>query len=66
MFALTKLVNDKALTIYATIDANKIMEIFDGEELLYERNHSYSLLKLNVNNFRDYSQTSDSAIGVSA
>jgi hypothetical protein len=66
MFALTKLINDKVLTIYTTIDSNKIMEIFDGEELLYERNHSYSLQKLGVNNCQNYSQTSDSAIGVSA
>ena len=66
MFALTKLMNDKVLTIYTTIDSNKIMEIFDGEELLYERNHSYSLQKLGVNNCQNYSQTSDSAIGAAA
>lgn len=66
MFALTKLINDKVLTIYTTIDSNKIMEIFDGEELLYERNHSYSLQKLGVNNCQNYSQTSDSAIGAAA
>ncbi len=66
MFALTKLINDKVLTIYTTIDSNKIIEIFDGEELLYERNHSYSLQKLGVNNCQNYSQTSDSAIGAAA
>jgi len=66
MIALTKLIDEKALRIYVTIDTNKIMEIFDGEELLYARNHSYSLEKSGVNNFQNYSQTSDSAIGVSA
>jgi len=62
MFALTKLVNDKVLTIYEAIETNKIMEIFDGDELLYMRNNSYDLI-LKGNNLKNYSQTSDSAIG---
>lgn len=66
MFALTKLINEKSLNIYVTLDTNKIMEIFDGEELLYARNHNYSLKKLGVNNWNNYSQTNDSAIGVPA
>ncbi len=65
MFALTKLVNEKSLSIFVTIDTNKIMEIFDGDEIIYARNDSYDL-KLAGNNFLNYSQTNDSAIGASA
>lgn len=63
MFALTKLVNEKSLSIFLTIDTNKIMEIFDGGEMIYMRNHSYDI-KLMGNNSMNYSQTNDSAIGV--
>ena len=66
MFALTKLVNNKSLKIYTTLDTDKVMEIFDGEELLYARNTEYSIQKYRVNNYSNYSQTSDSAIGVPA
>ena len=48
--------------IYVRKLSNKIMEIFDGDELLYMRNDSYDL-KLKGNNLKNYSQTSDSAIG---
>lgn len=66
MFALTRLLEQKILRIYITLDTQKIMEIFDGDELLYERNQNYSLKKLGVYNWNNYSQTSDSAIGISA
>jgi len=40
--ALTKLHRNKELTIYVPIDDdNKIMEIFDGDELLYMRNENF-------------------------
>jgi len=65
MYALTKLVNDKTLSIYVTIDTNKIMEIFDGDEIIYERSDNFSIKKLG-SNLQNYSQTSDSAIGMSA
>lgn len=65
MFALTKLVNDKSLQVFVTIDTNKIMEIFDGKEMIYSRNDSYDV-KLMGDNSQNYSQTSDSAIGMTA
>ncbi len=65
MFALTKLVNTKALDIFVTIDKNKIMEIFDGDEMIYARSDNYNL-EIIGNNFSNSSQTNDSAIGVSA
>jgi len=63
MFALTKLVNEKSLTIYTTIDTNKIMEILDNDEMIYSRNDSYDI-KLMGDNSQNYSQTNDSAIGL--
>ena len=63
MFALTKLVNEKSLTIYTTIDTNKIMEILDEDEMIYSRNDSYDI-KLMGDNSQNYSQTNDSAIGL--
>ena len=65
MFALTKLVNEKSLTVYVTIDTNKILEIFDGDEMIYSRNDSYDIKSI-VNNLQNYSQTNDSAIGSAA
>ena len=65
MYALTKLVNEKSLSIYTTIDTNKIMEIFDGDDIIYERSSNYDIKRIG-NNFPNYSQASDSAIGVSA
>jgi len=41
---LTKLVEKKALKIFVPIDnLNKIMEIFDGDELIYRRSENYSI-----------------------
>ena len=65
LFALTKLVNEKSLKVFVTIDTNKIMEIFDGGEMIYSRNDSYDV-KLMGDNSQNYSQTNDSAIGMSA
>ena len=65
MFALTKLVNEKALKIWQAIDTNKIMEILDGDEIIYSRNDSYDV-KLMGSNSQNYSQTNDSALRVVA
>jgi hypothetical protein len=65
MFALTKLVNEKALSIYVTLDTNKILEIFDGDEMIYARNDSYDLLRIG-SYLKNNSQTSDSAIGIAS
>lgn len=62
MLALTKLINEKALKVYVTMDTNKIMEVFDDDELIYARNDKYTLF-LGGDNSQNYSQTSDSAIG---
>ncbi|MDD5203715.1 MAG: replication endonuclease [Sulfurimonas sp.] len=65
MFALTKLINENHFTIYVTLDTAKVMEIIDGfGDIVYVRRSNFDV-KLKgsyVNN----SQTSDSAIGVSA
>ena len=61
MMALTKIQRRKELKIYVTLDTEKIMEIFDGDELIYMRNQNYQLLPMGCD-LEDYSQTSDSAI----
>lgn len=66
IYALTKIMNRKELTIYEEIDSKKILSIFDGDELLYERSTNYDITKLCGNNLINCSLTSDSAIGMSA
>ncbi len=45
--ALTKLHRNKELSIYVPIDdENKIMEIFDGDELLYMRNENFEINRI--------------------
>ena len=41
--AVTKLHKDKHLTVYTELESDKIMEIFDGDELLYIRRSDDSL-----------------------
>ena len=61
LYALTKIMNRKELTIYEEIDSKKVLEIFDGDELLYEKGFNYDIKTIG-NNFQNYSQASDSAL----
>lgn len=63
LYAVTKLYNENTLTIYTEIDTDRIMEVFDGDELLYCRNENYSIVPLGGNLRPVNSQTSESAIG---
>jgi hypothetical protein len=63
LYAVTKLYDEKVLNIYTEIDRDRIMEVFDGDELLYCRNENYNILKMGGNLRSVNSQTSDSAIG---
>jgi hypothetical protein len=63
MYALTRLINEEHFKIYVTLDTNKVMEIIDEfGDIVYERNESFNV-HLMGSNLRNYSQTSDSAIG---
>ena len=65
MLTLTKLVHQKSLDVYVAIDTNKVMEIFDGDEVIYTRNDNFNV-ELSGDNSQNYSQASDSASGVAA
>jgi hypothetical protein len=54
LYALTKIVQRKELTIYEEINSNKIVSIFDGDELIYEKNLNYEITL--GNNLQNYSQ----------
>lgn len=61
LYALTKIVNRKELTIYEEIDSKKILSVFDGDEIIYEKGLNFDIKTLG-NNFPNYSQASDSAL----
>lgn len=66
LFALTKLLHEDHFKIYVTLDTNKIIEIIDEfGDMVYMRNDSFNV-HLMGSNLKNYSQTSDSAIGRSA
>lgn len=63
MFALTKLINENHFKIYVALDTNKVMMIIDEwGDTVYARNDSFNV-HLMGSNFKNYSQTNDSAIG---
>lgn len=64
LYAVTKLYNQQAFSIHQDINTNRIMEIFDGDEILYCRNENYTLLPLGADLQKVNSQTSESAIGM--
>ena len=64
LIAVTKLYHEHSLRIYADIDTDRIMEIFDGDEILYCRNDNYQLFPLGADLQKVNSQISESAIGM--
>ena len=62
LYALTKILQQNGLIIHEEIDSNKIVSIFDGDELIYEKNLNYEITL--GNNFKNYSPTNDSASGM--
>ena len=71
LFALTRLIGEGHFKIYVTIDTNKVMEIIDEwGDTVYSRGYNYDVVTMgNVSRgdyFSNNSQTSESAIGVSA
>lgn len=64
LFALTKLLKEKHFTFYLTIDTDKLVKIDDEwGETVYSRNDNFDM-KRQGDNFLNYSQTNDSAIGI--
>ena len=71
MYALTRLLNEKHLSVYVEIETDKVMEIIDEwGDVLYSRGSNYDVVTVASVSKGDYfsnnSQTSESAIGVSA
>ena len=70
MYALTRLLNEKHLSVYVEIETDKVMEIIDEwGDVLYSRGSNYDVITVASVSRGDYfnnSQTSDSAIGMPA
>jgi hypothetical protein len=66
LYALTKIQGRNELKIYEEVDSKKILSIFDGDELIYEKGMNYDLTKLCGNNLINCSPTNDSASGVAS
>lgn len=70
LFALTKLLDENHLSVYVTLDTNKVMEIIDEwGDTVYSRSSNFDVVTTSTVSRGSYfnnSQTSDSAIGVTA
>lgn len=69
MYALTRLLNEKHLSVYVELETDKVMEIIDEwGDVLYSRGYNYDVVTVSsvskVGYLQNNSQTSDSAIGV--
>ena len=65
LYALTRLIGENHFQIFVTLDTAKVMEIIDEYgDMVYSRGSNFDI-ELMGSNLKNYSQTNDSAIGVS-
>lgn len=71
LYALTRLIGEGHFKIYVTLDTDRVMEILnEWDEVVYSRGSNYDVVTMGSmfkgNYLKNNSQTSDSAIGMSA